>query len=314
MSVSSLLILAAACITLFASGGMLVRALATVGRMVPLSAFALSAILAAIATSLPEFFVGISAALSGVPSLSLGDLIGANVLNLTLVLGIGIVLAGGIAFDRSMRNSDFFAALALAVLPAVLALDRSISRADGVILFFACIVYFAVLLAFDRETPAANGVAPMAPERVFREGIRFMVGVFLLIVSSATVVTLATDAALVFRLPILFVGILVAFGTTLPELVFSVMAVRLRHSAMFLGNAIGTVAVNIGGVLGFVAILRPIALEEPSRAFLGMGITVALVAALTFLALFSKPLGRTAGAFLIAIGVAFIIIETVLAL
>ncbi|OHA10195.1 MAG: hypothetical protein A3A44_01195 [Candidatus Sungbacteria bacterium RIFCSPLOWO2_01_FULL_60_25] len=314
MSASSLLILAAAFITLFASGGMLVRALTAIGRMVHVSEFALAALLVAIATSLPEFFVGISSALSGVPSLSLGDLIGANVLNLTVILGIGILLSGGIAFDRSMRISDFLAALAVAVLPIILALDRVISRTDGIILLLACIVYFAVLLAFDREPSEVNNVASPAAERIFRESIRFVVGAFLLIVSSAIMVTLAAEGAIAFRLPILFVGILVAFGTTLPELVFAVMAARIRHGAMSLGNAVGTVAVNIGGILGFIALLRPIAISEPLPAFLGMGVTVALMAALAFLGLRKKSLSPSAGAFLVMVGVVFIVLETFLAL
>src|SRR3989344_6528424 len=185
MSAPALLILAAAFITLVTSGGMLVRALATIGRMVHISEFALAALLIAIATSLPEFFVGISAALTGVPGLSLGDLIGANVLNLTFILGIGIVLSVGISFDRSTRSSAFFAALAVAVLPIILALDRTLSRTDGFILLLASVGYFAVLLAFDRETPVANGTASMAPERMFRETIRFVVGALLLVVSAA---------------------------------------------------------------------------------------------------------------------------------
>lgn len=314
MSTPSLLILAAAFITLVTSGGMLVRALTAIGRMVHVSEFALAALLVAIATSLPEFFVGITAALSGVPALSLGDLIGANVLDLTFILGIGVFLSGGIRFDRSIRVSDFLAALAVAVLAVVLALDRTISRTDGFMLLLASIGFFAVLLAFDRETPAADGAASTAPERLLCESIRFGVGAFLLIVSAAVVVTLTTDAAAAFRLPMLFAGLLVAFGTTLPELVFAVMAARFRQSAMPLGNAVGTVAVNIGGILGFVAILHPITITEPFRALFGMGITGALLAALAFLAFSQRALDRTAGALLIAIGVAFLILETFLTL
>lgn len=314
MSASSLLILAAAFITLVTAGAVLVRSLTAIGRMARISEFALAALLVAIVASLPEFFVGIAAALSGAPLLAFGDLIGANVLTLAFVLAIGILRSGGISFDRSMRVSDFFAALAVSALPVALALDRVISRTDGIILLLACIGYFAVLLAFDRETTAAENAVPLVPARIFRESIRFTVGAFFLVLSAAIMVVLAADAAVAFRLPLFFVGVLVAFGTTLPELAFSITAAGIRPSAASLPNVVSAVAVNSGGMLGFIALLRPIAISEPLPAFLGMGITVALVAALAFLGLRKKSFGPSAGAFLIAVGVAFLILETFFAL
>lgn len=121
---------------LFLAGGIMVRALTWMGRYLKLSEYVFSFILVAFATSLPELFVGINSAMQGVANISLGNLVGANVLNVTLVIGVSILLAKGLTIDRVITKQDIQMIFSMILFPAFLMLDGILSRLDGALLLF----------------------------------------------------------------------------------------------------------------------------------------------------------------------------------
>src|SRR3990172_1501065 len=133
------------CITLVFSGGVLVKSLTRIAQFLRLSEFVVAFVIMAVATSLPELFVGISAALAHYPSLALGTVIGSNIADITLVGGIMIVLARKITIERAVRT-DALLMVGIAALPLILMiLGRELSRIDGTILILVFLSYLYYL-------------------------------------------------------------------------------------------------------------------------------------------------------------------------
>ena len=156
MDIVNLFIFLASILILVYAGGVMIRSLIWMGRYLRLSEYTVSFILAAFATSLPELFVGINAAWSGTPTLSFGNLIGANVLNITLVLGIAIYLARGFTSDRTITKKDAQIAFGLIMFPVFLFLDGTVSRLDGLLLVFLFGGYVIYLIQQEHREIVVN--------------------------------------------------------------------------------------------------------------------------------------------------------------
>lgn len=300
---------------LFYSGGAMVRSLTWIGRYLNLSEYFLSFVLAAFATSLPEFFVGVTSSFQGASILSFGNLVGASVLNLTIVLGVAAFWNGGLSLQNTIKKEEGRITLGLVLFPGFLILDKTISRYDGAVLIFVFLGYILYLL--DHEKTAGAKVNQMTPEE---SGIRnfmkkmsaFCVSAALLLMSSQIVVGESIGFAENLGFSLFFIGILVAIGTTLPELVFSIKSVAMRHSSMSLGNAFGSVIVNMSFILGVVALIHPIQIENLSRALWGISIAAIMLILIRLASFSTNTLSKKFGAFLILIAILFIGIESAL--
>jgi cation:H+ antiporter len=142
MAILNLVLFLVACIFLILSGTLLVRSLSKLASYLRMSEFVISFILIAFATSVPELFVGISSALQNNTALSLGNVIGSNILNLTLIAGIIILLKRGIMIESKKTKADALYMFFIIALPFVLMwIGHAISRIDGVILLVAFFLY-----------------------------------------------------------------------------------------------------------------------------------------------------------------------------
>jgi len=325
MGISDTLFFVAALGVLFYSGGIMVRSLTILGQYLHMSEYALSFILAAFATSLPEFFIGVTSAWRGVPMLSLGNIVGASFLNVTAVLGIVILFAGVLESNRTVRREDIQLTFGMILFPALLILDGALSRTDGFLLLFFFGGYLIYLFDQEHITPIVNNInnnagaiqdtpsgvlkAELNFEKFMRTLGVFFTGAIFLAASAWFVVEQGTVFGRSLGVPLFFIGILTAFGTTLPEAVFGVRSVMLRHGSMSLGNAFGSIIVNTSLVLGTVAMLSPIAIERPMRAVFGLLLTAAMVILVELVRFLHGSLGRFFGAFLLGAAAAFVVIE-----
>jgi len=259
MLIVNLLIFALACIVLVTSGTLLVKTLTKIAAFLKLSEFVVGFIIMAFATSLPELFVGITSALAKNPALSLGNIIGANIIDLTLVVGIVILIGRGIKIESRKTKTDALYMVFIAALPMVLMLiGSSLSRLDGVILLIAFALYARRILKqrklFKKEVE--DGIK--RPEIIITT-VLFIFSLALLFLSARFVVEYATLLSVDLALPPIIVGLfIISIGTTLPELTFGIRAVLAGHSQMALGDLIGAVVVNSTFVLGIVSIICPI--------------------------------------------------------
>lgn len=247
------------------SSRILVRSLANMAYFLRISDYAISFILMGFATSIPELFVALSSGASGTPALSFGNVIGANILNITLLLGIIALVAGGIPNRDQAIKTDAWLIFIITAMPLLLIWDGILDRPDGLILILLYLWYLNRLFVQQKIL----GKALNHFGRKFRglgwalkEVVLFVLGITFLLAASAFIVSEAQSITKIFNLDLEIFGILiVAFGTTIPELFFGLRSVLHKHEQMTLGNAIGSVAVNSTLILGLLALISPFSLE-----------------------------------------------------
>jgi len=242
------------------SGIYLVKSLEKIARFLHISEFSAAFIIMAFATSIPELFVGISSALQGNPALSLGNVIGASIIDLTLITGIFIVLARGIKLDsKRVGKGIYFMFLSILLIIVLYLIGNSLSRIDGVILLLLFSMNsYRILKKSEKYTAKFNNEKEKTSKKV-KFILIFLISLIVLFISSSYVVKYSHLIALDLNLPEIIIGLfLLSIATTLPELVFGINAVLLKHPEMSIGDQTGTVFTNICLVLGIVAIIKPI--------------------------------------------------------
>jgi cation:H+ antiporter len=309
MVITNLILLLLACLVLIVSAELLVKSLKKIAGFLRVSEFVVGFILMALATSLPELFVGISSALNKNSALSLGNVIGANILNLTLVMGIIILLGNGITIKNKRTKKDSLYMVALASLPLILMLiGNSLSRIDGMILIAAFLTYSILLYRKQRLKSKEFTMIEKRWEPVAYT-VLFIFGLLALFFSSHFVVKYASSLSIELNFPPIFIGLfLISIGTTLPELIFGTRAVLGGNTEMALGDQIGSVIANATFILGVAAIIFPI--KADLILFFTSGIFMIIVAFLfaTFVESGNK-LSLKEGISLIMLYVFFVIIE-----
>jgi len=257
MLISNLLFFLIACTALVLSGNFVVRSLKKIAAFLKFSDFVIAFMIMAFSTSLPELSVGINAALAKNSELALGNVIGSNILDITLIIGIAVLLGRGIKVKSKTIKRDAWYMFIIALLPIILMLDGKLSRIDGTILIAAFLIYFIILLQERKEFRKAEDHVKKST---------FVINIFIFAASLAAlffsadfVVKYALLLSIDFALPAIFIGLfLVAIGTSLPELAFETRAVLKKRGDMALGDAMGSVVFNSTGVLGVTALILPI--------------------------------------------------------
>ncbi len=299
-----------ACIVLVKSADVLVGALVKIAYFLNLSEFTVGFIIMALATSIPELFIGISSAFNKTPVLSLGDVIGSNILDLTLVAGLIIILAKGIKVKGQTVNKNNLYILAIVIILLLLSLDQNLSRLDGGILLLIYSVYITKQFAERKKFKKIlkNGIITGIPTQF----LLFLIGVVALLISASFVVEFASLIALDLNLPLVLVGlIVVSIGTSLPELVFEIKAVTSGHKGMAMGDLLGSFITNITLVIGIVALISPIVIEN-FILFLTSAVFMLLIVFIFVLFTRSKKeLSWQEGMILIMFYIGFVIIELI---
>ena len=215
------------------------------------------------ATSAPELIVSIKSALDGFPDLALGNVVGSNIANLALVLGITITLSK-IDIEKSFYKTDWpVMMIASGLLYVFLVNDSKIEFYEGVILFSFLIIFLIYLLKFQKqavvdEMPEDDEMLPLYKVVAFLAigGVGLWAGSELLIKGA---VNLAQDFGVSERI----IGVtIVSMGTSIPELAASIIAVLKKEKAISVGNLIGSNIFNILAVIGITSMITPIELKD----------------------------------------------------
>jgi cation:H+ antiporter len=258
MITTDLLFFSLACVFLAFSGHFVVKSLIKIARYYGLREFVVGFILVAITTSIPELFVGIISALSNISALSFGDIIGANIVDLTVVVGATALLGKRIKIENEIEKKDVFYTFFIALLPILLFLDHNLSRIDGIILLVAFLLYIFRLI-IQRKHFRKIVSDHVSKSLLRKELILFVISVIVLLLSARFIVQFAVSLASELSLhPILIGLVIVSIGTTLPELLFETNSVLKGFSGMAVGDLLGSVVANSSLVLGVVSIIQPI--------------------------------------------------------
>ncbi len=247
------------CIFLVIAGTGLIKSLLTIGAYFRLSEFVVAFIIMGVSTSISELFVGITSALKGIPSLSLGNVLGANILDLTLIAGLSIILGRQIKIKKKVIKRDSMLMILVAILPVVLmGIGNELSRIDGIILLFSFFFFYWHVIHHKKEFRHTEH-NHLSKYKIISSPIIFAASLIILFFSANYVVKYGTLIALNLNFPNILVGLFfVSLGTTLPELTFELRAMKSNHPELAFGDLMGSIVTNSSLILGVVALINPI--------------------------------------------------------
>jgi cation:H+ antiporter len=234
------------------------------------------------ATSAPELIVSINAALTGSSDLALGNVIGSNIANLGLVLGITLLL-GSMTISKSFYKTDWpVMIIASFLLFVFLSNDAVIVQYEGIILFGFLVLFIVYLLRTQKNLDVDHILEEEVLLPNYKTFIFFILGGLGLWGGSELLIKGATSLALEYGVTERVIGVtVVSIGTSVPELAASVMAVIRKEKAISLGNLIGSNIFNILAVIGITSIITPISLSDSrllsSDIYWMLGISLALL-------------------------------------
>jgi cation:H+ antiporter len=238
-------------------------------------------------TSAPELAIGIDAAVSGSPGLAVGNIVGTNLVNILLILGLSAVLAP-IALDRATLRFDLPAMTAAALLLYLLSIDGALTRPDGVILLLGGVAYTAGLVQVSRretadpdDGPAAIVAGAADRRRPLRHVLLLLVALVVVVVGAELLVEGAVSSARTLGVSDAIIGLtIVAVGTSAPELVTTVVSTLRGDRDLAIGNLIGSSIYNIGAVLGLTVVVAPHGVPVPDEVLAAdLGLLVVVTAA-----------------------------------
>ena len=253
------LLLLAGIVLLVAGGEILVRGASTIARSFGLSPLVVGLTVVSFATSAPELAVTVEASLSGRPGLAVGNVVGSNVANILLVLGVaGTIMS--LAVQSPVVRRDVPVLIALSLLFWLMAVDGTVSTLDGLVLAGLLLGYTTVTVVRSRldTDPGPVEGPPSTPGGLPVAVLLVAAGVGLLVWGASWLVSGAVAVATAVGLSQTVVGLtIVAIGTSLPELTTSVTAAIRGNVGMAVGNAVGSCIFNLGAVMGLTAVISP---------------------------------------------------------
>jgi cation:H+ antiporter len=252
-------------ILLVIGGEYLVRSSVALSFKFNISRMVIGMTVVSFATSAPELIVSLQAALTGSPAIAINNVIGSNIANIGLVLGI-IAMVGSIVVDRSFYKMNWPAMMLFSIATYYfLWNDNLLSRIEGFILFFGIILFLIVLIKKSKNNIAVEEVdETLAIVSNFKITIWLIIGAASLYFGSEWLVEGAKQFAVYIGVSEAVIGVsVIAIGTSIPELAASIIAAIKQEKAISLGNLIGSNIFNIGSVLGLTAMIKPIPVTEP---------------------------------------------------
>lgn len=311
--ISQIAILLGSFLLLALAGKWTIDALSRIGICLKLKEFVLAFFVVGIGATIPNLIIGVVSAFRGIPELSFGDVVGSNIFDISIVVGLAALISrGGLSSNsRTVQGSSVFV-VAIALLPLFLIFDGSLSRTDGIFLLTGFAIYLLWLFSKkDRFTKVyENCPQKFSRGEIVKDVFTILAGLALLIIGGQGVVYSATFLYETFHLPLGLIGIfVVAIGTCLPETFFSLQAARRGHDWMILGNQMGNVAITSTFILGIVSLIAPIKIVDFSPFIVARLFLIVAVLSFFFLIRTGQKITKKEGLVLIGIYVAFLIAE-----
>lgn len=289
------LFLAAGLLGLFLGGEALVRGAVAVAYRFAMPPLLIGLTVVGFGTSTPELLVSVQAALGGVPDIAIGNVVGSNIGNILLIVGVTALIWPITVAARSLRRDLAVMMLAALALVPLFWLGQ-IGRVAGLGLVLGLLAY----LVWSYLDPQGDAPASDAPIQPLWQSLGWLVvGLAGLVLGARLLVDGAVSIAQALGLSEAFIGLtIVAVGTSLPELATSLMAALRKQSAIAIGNIVGSNVFNVLGILGATAMIAPIPVMGRFLTF-DLPVMIGVSALLAVLLLARSGVGRTGGAFLL---------------
>ncbi len=302
----SILFLAAGIALLVGGSEALVRGAAHLARLLGMRPFVIGVTVVAFGTSAPELAASIGFSLSDQTEAAITNVVGSNIANIGLILGLTALLKP-VPVARSILRRDAPMMVAISMLASLTLIDLRVTRVEGAILSAGIVAYVWVSYRLGRVDPDSvrlelererehglDLVPPEKPGRVWKNLGMIGVGLVALLIGSRLVVSGAMDIAGAVGIPPAIVSLtMVAFGTSLPELAACIVAARRGESEIALGNVVGSNVFNLLSVLGVSALVRP--LHAPSDIWTHLWVMLGLSVAALLVSGPTRRVGRLSG-------------------
>jgi len=278
-------------IGLFIGAESLVRGASSLAIRLGISPLVVGLTVVAFATSSPEMVVSIKAAIEGNPGIVVGNVVGSNICNIALILGVAAMVSP-LSVKTQVIKREIPIMIIVSVILLLILLDDTITRVEGVFLVIGIITY--IILGYKYSVKEKDNkevikefqeIIPKSPYKVWQSLVLMTVGLGLLVVGSNLFVDGAVAIAENFGVSQAVIGLtVVALGTSLPELTTSIVASFKNENDIAIGNAVGSNVFNILSILGVSSLVRPIA---------DTGVTMIDLSIMMFFTILILPLSRS---------------------
>lgn len=267
-----ILLFLASCFILFWSGSKLVESLGNIAAYLGWREFVVAFFVVAVAASLPNLFVGINASLQGVTALSFGQIMGNNVIDLTLAIALAVFFSGSsIQIKSRMVQTSAIFTTVIAIIPLLLILDHNLSRTDGLALILTFIIY-SIWMFSKRERFREIYSYPEIKKKnrkkmsaftkfakFFKDFAKSISYIILLLIASWGIVKSSQSFAVLIGVSVSIIGILlVGLGNAIPEIYFAIISAKRGKGWLILGDLMGAVIIATTFVLGIIAFIWPL--------------------------------------------------------
>lgn len=301
---TQLLIFTAGLAILYVGAESLVRGASAIASRYGIRPIIIGVTVIALGTSMPEFVVNIIAVFTGENDLALGNIVGSNITNTGLILGISALIAP-LAFAHRTLRIEYPMMMGSLVIFYLLALNGRISELDGLILVVLLIAFMTYMVRNGRN-PAAEDPSEVAPKQTagrhgrIRRVVYVVAGMVLLAGGARLMVYSATNIAVMFGIRPIVIGLtVVAIGTSLPEIATAVVSVLREETDLLVGNVLGSNLLNVLFVVGVIGTINPLSVE-PSALELHFPVMLLINIVLLPIAWTGRRISRFEGALLVA--------------
>ena len=276
-------------------GDLLVRSAVSFAEKFGVSSFLIGVTVVSFGTSVPELMVSIQAAMDQAADIAIGNVLGSNIANIALVLGVSVVIRP-LSITTNTYKLSWWVMLISSLLFILFLLDNEITKLEGLLLVAGlfCFIIFSIKRNISNEESIVSKIN-------IQTGILFFVlGAIGLYFGSELFVESAISIASFFNVPKFVIGItVVALGTSLPELVTSIVALMKGQNNISLGNLIGSNIFNVFAVLGITSLIQELGTSS-ILLFLDFGVMLAVILVFGYQLFIRKKISRTAGFILLS--------------
>lgn len=313
--ISQILYFVISCFLLSWLSSHLVKSLTKIAKYFGIREFIVAFFVLGFAASLPNLFVEVSAALRGMPQIAIGDMIGGNLVDLTLVMALAIFFSKKSisANSKMVQGSAVFTSVAV-LFPIVLIAKGSVTRLDGLISIAIFFIYaFWLFSKDDRFRKEYARKAKINKIEIWWIAVKSVFILIVLFFASQQIINSANYFALSLGSSLSLVAILiVGLGNCFPETYFSIISARKGQNWMILGDLMASVTVCATLVFGIVALVHPFVLTDISQILIARIFLVAAAAFFLFVIRNDKKLTKKEGLLLLSVYIAFLLAEVFL--
>jgi len=262
MEINSFLLLFSGLVILVTGGNLLLKSAVSISLKFKIPKILIGLTIVSLATSAPELIISLKSALIGSPDLAIANVVGSNIANLGLVLGLTILLSP-IKISKDIYKVDWPIMIFSSFCFYVMVSDSLIDRSEGIILVAFLIITIISLTKLQKNSEEDFEIENDSPDSFVKSIIILIIGGFFLYLGSEWFISGAIELANFFGVSERIIGItVVSIGTSIPELVTSMVAIYNKEKSISLGNLLGSNIFNVFAVLGFTSIVTPLTVND----------------------------------------------------